>query len=199
MSGINRLSFSLHPDHWLGSHVDGVNRGGGVAEICVTKGLTGNASETLVVEPTVDERPVAVDGRTVANDNDNDAVVEIEGKPDPRAGDGVGGSDVIDDIIVHELWRDQTWTGDESSSELFVKSMMSFSGFIISKIMNSTVPRQARVCEGEKMTRKGVMDKPLNEAYYSSPSDRYAELRLAFSSLLTLRRLMLPTRLLRSE
>ncbi len=105
-----------------------------MAEICVTKGSMGNASETLVVEPTIDERPVAVDGHTLANDNVNNAVIEIECEPNPCAGGGVGSSDVVDDIIVHESSRDQTWTGNKSSSELFVKSMMSFSGFIISKL-----------------------------------------------------------------
>ncbi len=94
-----------------------------MVEISVTKGSSGNASETLVVKPTVDERSIAVDGRTVANDNIDDAVIEIERKPDPRAGGGVGGSDVVDDITVHELSREETWTGNESSSELFVKSM----------------------------------------------------------------------------
>jgi hypothetical protein len=105
-----------------------------VAEICITKGSMGNASDTLVVEPTVDERPVAVDGRTIANDNVNDADVEIEPEPNPHAGSGVCCSDVVDDIIVHGSLRDQTLTDDESLSKSFVKSMMSFSGFMISKL-----------------------------------------------------------------
>jgi hypothetical protein len=95
-----------------------------VAEICVAKGSMGNANETLIVKPTVNERPVTVDGRTIANDNVDDADVEIDREPNPRAGSGVGGSNVVDDIIVHELLRDQTWTGNKSLSELLVKSMM---------------------------------------------------------------------------
>ena len=71
-----------------------------MAEICVTKGSTGNASEMLVVEPTVDEHPVAVDGRTIANDNVDDAVVEIDREPDPRAG---GGVDLIGKLRINAL------------------------------------------------------------------------------------------------
>jgi hypothetical protein len=118
----------------MGCYVDGLNRGGGVAEICVTKGSMGNTSETLVVEPTVDERPVAVDWRTIANDNVEDAVIEIDRGPDPRAGGGVGRFDVVDDIIIHESSRDQTWTGNKPSSELLVKSMMLIADLIFSKL-----------------------------------------------------------------
>ncbi len=68
-----------------------------MAEICVTKG----SNEMLVVNPTINKRPVAVDGHTVANDNVNNAVVEIDREPDPRVGGGVDRSDVVDDIVVH--------------------------------------------------------------------------------------------------
>ncbi len=106
-----------------------------MAEICITKGSMGNASETLVVEPTVNDKcPVAVGGRTIANDNVSNAVVEIERKPEPRAGSVVCCTDVVNDIIIHGLLRDQTLTEDKLSSELFVKSMMLFSDFIISKL-----------------------------------------------------------------
>jgi hypothetical protein len=159
-----------------------------VAEICVAKGSTGNANETLVDEPAIDERPVAVDGRPVANHNVDDDVVEIDRDPNPRAGGGVGGADVVDDIIVHGSSSNQTWTGDKSSSELLVKLMMSIADLIISKLC-------ARQCLVTRVSVKGKKDdeggngqtsnrragatfieRATSEAYSSLPSNRRAQL-----------------------
>ncbi len=91
------------------------------------------ANKLAVVERpvAVDECPVAIDECPVTNDDVvNAVVVAIERNLNPRAAGGVGGADVINDIIVQGSSRVQTRTGDDSSSVSPDNSMMSFTDFI---------------------------------------------------------------------